>query len=479
MSVQDIINSGGSQYTLGGTNYDPKQYNVNGQEVGQTPLSDGRTISTDFNNDFNTDWDHKQNLVQATQHARGDQPRDEENYIYGGISNHPYEKVHNTRADQMETAFVNYMVAALNPNITAGQAVFNAGQALFNQQAVVRRQNNIDEMEAKGYNPQDIEKYIQTGKPEDLIATKGKEEYDAESGTIFNPLTGVVRSVGVSPAVQQKLDTNSMNAYSQMQQNQANTLLNARRIALETGRYNLAVQKQNGIPGVVTDATGNTFKNGVWQPTKEQAQLQKAITTQWATQNKNQGIQLEASEEAYNMYGNAQLAAKSPDGKFQGKTAVQWQKAGDERNARGFAGGNASQTPEQIQHHAEQPGLLGRTWNTISQNTGYGPTGAQLEYNRGVAGSQLETAYQGMQDKAIEGYNKLIAGGFPEAEALKLVNSNMLGLKMKPLRPSDVGWNPLQNVPDAAINALKQNPKLRTDFDNKYGYGASQVALGG
>lgn len=222
MSVMDIINSGGSQFTLGGSNYDPKQYNVNGQEVGQTQLSDGRTISTDFSNDSRTDQDHKQDLVQATQDVRSTQPRDEENFIYGGTSNHPYEKVHNTRADQMETAFVNYMVAALNPKISAGQAVMNAGQALFNQQAVVRRQDTIDELESKGYNPQDIEKYIQTGKPEDLIATKGKEIYDAESGTIYNPLTGVVRYIGVSGAVQQRLDTNKTNAYSQMQQTQYN-----------------------------------------------------------------------------------------------------------------------------------------------------------------------------------------------------------------------------------------------------------------
>lgn len=196
MAVADIINSGGSQYTLGGNDYQPNQYDVKGDRVGQTPLDNGQPISNDYSNDTRTSQDWKQDKAQAVYDTQAAKPRDEDNYIYDDTG-YAYEKVHNSRLDQMETAFVNYMVAASNPNVSAAQAVMAAGKAAFAQQAVVRRQGQIQAMRDKGYNSQDIDKWTQTGNPEDLIATKGKWQV-AGNGILYNPLTSETKDVGLS-----------------------------------------------------------------------------------------------------------------------------------------------------------------------------------------------------------------------------------------------------------------------------------------
>ncbi|HDS4910786.1 TPA: hypothetical protein QH056_001821 [Klebsiella oxytoca] len=220
MAVQDYFNNSVGLPTH--QDYQPNQFNSKGESLSPTPT--GAPITVDVDNDNRNGLLLKQQALQATQDTLS--VYDTSNKIVGSTG-YLYEKIDDSRPTQARNAAMAFAEGYFSHMGDQGQAIaagaLGASQSVSNINGSIKRQSLIPYLESKEYNPIDIDKWIKTGDTKDLIVNKGKYEYDPESGTVWNPLTGNVRYIGVSGAVQQRLDTNRMNADTQMQEMQYNT----------------------------------------------------------------------------------------------------------------------------------------------------------------------------------------------------------------------------------------------------------------
>ena len=193
MAVQDILNNSlfGQQYLLGDDSYNEQQTNALGQSTGPTPTASGLP-AVDPQNDLRTPLDHKQDLRQANFDTLPAQ--DTEGKIIGN-DGMILKTAPDTRKSQLQTGLIAFGMSILAGE-NDGQALMRAGQATSAHAAMIRRQELIPDLVKKGYASVDIQKYIESGNPSDLIVNKGKITPLGDGIHTINTLTGDIQAVG-------------------------------------------------------------------------------------------------------------------------------------------------------------------------------------------------------------------------------------------------------------------------------------------
>ncbi|ELO4930469.1 hypothetical protein QUR06_000266 [Escherichia coli] len=194
MAVIDYFNYGmGQQGLATQRNYDPEQYNTNGKPLSPTTPANGAPITIDVDNDQRNSQQFKQQALQAQQDTAA--AYDTTNKIVGSSGYH-YEKIDDSRSSQARSAAMAFATGYLSHMGDQGAAIaagsLGASQAVDSHLGAVKRQSMIQDLEGKGYNPIDIDKWIQTGDTKDLITNKGSWTSDGK-GYLHNTLTGEVK----------------------------------------------------------------------------------------------------------------------------------------------------------------------------------------------------------------------------------------------------------------------------------------------
>lgn len=183
--------------------YQNQQYNSKGDSLSPTPT--GAPITVDYNNDQRTPVDFKQQALQAQRDTMPAQNTD--NKIIGQ-SGYAYDKIPDSRADRARQAAMAFAEGYFSHMGDASQAGAAGGLAAMNATAqhegMLKRQTLIHDLESKGYNPIDIDKWIQTGNTQDLVTNKGSWTSDGK-GYLHNTLTGEVKQVPGYQAPAEKL----------------------------------------------------------------------------------------------------------------------------------------------------------------------------------------------------------------------------------------------------------------------------------
>ncbi|END3518143.1 hypothetical protein ABFK60_001225 [Escherichia coli O13/129/135:H4] len=199
MAVQDILNNSlfGQQYLLGDDSYNDQQTNALGQSTGPTPTQNGLP-AVDPQNDLRTPLDNKQDLRQANFDTLDAQDTEGKTIGNDGFV---FNTAPDTRKSQLQTGLIAFGMSMLAGE-NDGQALMRAGQATAAHSAMIRRQDLIPSLVKKGYASVDIQKYVESGNPSDLIVNKGKTRPLGDGIHTINDLTGEVQAVGTP---QQKL----------------------------------------------------------------------------------------------------------------------------------------------------------------------------------------------------------------------------------------------------------------------------------
>ncbi|EFN5169659.1 hypothetical protein FQJ65_01185 [Escherichia coli] len=184
MAISDMINNNSfnGQYLLGDQQYNPTQSDVLGRLRSPTPTNAGLP-NIDPQNDDRNSFDLKQQQKQANidtleAHDSPDAIKGKDGFIYNTVPD--------TRKDQLITGLIAYGTSFLAGENT-GQSLQRAGEAVNSHIATIKRQNLIPQLEAKGYQSVDIQRYIETGNTTDLLTNKGK--YVPVDGGYINNLT--------------------------------------------------------------------------------------------------------------------------------------------------------------------------------------------------------------------------------------------------------------------------------------------------
>ncbi|EHV3815207.1 hypothetical protein K0N88_001197 [Salmonella enterica] len=184
MAISDMINNNSfnGQYLLGDQQYNPTQSDVLGRLRSPTPTNAGLP-NVDPQNDDRNSFDFKQQQKQANidtleAHDSPDAIKGKDGFIYNTVPD--------TRKDQLITGLIAYGTSFLAGENT-GQSLQRAGEAVNSHIATIKRQNLIPQLEAKGYQPVDIQRYVETGNTTDLLTNKGK--YVPVDGGYINNLT--------------------------------------------------------------------------------------------------------------------------------------------------------------------------------------------------------------------------------------------------------------------------------------------------
>lgn len=190
MAIQDILNQ--NQYSLmGDDTYDPTQSNVLGQSL--APVNpQGDLAAVDAQHDKRDPYQLKRDAQQANAIA-SNAPDEEDNYITSTNGN-KYEKVNDSSWHQSLAAASTYMANYFASNGNVGVAAKAAGETLYNIDAKAHRLSQVDKLEEAGYNPLDIQNWVNSGDKKDLVTNKGSWT-SGGNGTMFNTLTGETRTI--------------------------------------------------------------------------------------------------------------------------------------------------------------------------------------------------------------------------------------------------------------------------------------------
>ncbi|EAQ9051867.1 hypothetical protein D8V62_23815 [Salmonella enterica] len=179
-----------NRFDLGGSTYNPTQSNVLGQNL--APINSlGEISATDPDNDPRDSWQLKQDAHIAN--TASNSPDEDENYITSS-NGHKYEKVDNSDLAVGLTAAATYISNYFDSDYNAGYAAKATGKALYELDAKAHRLSQVDEREANGENPLDIQNWINSGNKADLTRNKGSWT-SGGNGTMFNTLTGETRTI--------------------------------------------------------------------------------------------------------------------------------------------------------------------------------------------------------------------------------------------------------------------------------------------
>lgn len=174
-----------------GDSYNPTQSNVLGQSLAPiTPQGD--IAATDPQFDYRNPLQIKQDAQTANRVATNSADEDE-NYIKSSNGN-KYEKVNNSDWHNALSAASEYMAAYFGSGGNVGAAAKAAGQAVATNDDKAHRLSQVDQLEAEGMNPLDIQSWVNSGNKQDLTRNKGSWT-SGGNGTMFNTLTGETRQI--------------------------------------------------------------------------------------------------------------------------------------------------------------------------------------------------------------------------------------------------------------------------------------------
>lgn len=253
--------------------YDNTQYNTQGESLSPTPPPNGAAISVDHSNDTRTAADFKSDAQQVNKDIADVTGGEGWTSAAGNNYSDPP-----SRKDMIVDGIIAMGLGFLS-NANEGQQLSAAVGAAYKSEKQAQRFKKIDELESKGYNPIDIDKWIQTGDGKDLLTNKGKWE-DNHDGSQTNSLTGERRTVSLSPLQQQQqanFEAQQAQQQAQQQQAQANAdrsyQLQLEQNKLTNRRYDIEDQRyQAGL--AATQA-----KTAEEKQTKE-AERQSTLTSQ-------------------------------------------------------------------------------------------------------------------------------------------------------------------------------------------------------
>lgn len=191
MAVQDYFNTNMGLPTQ--KDYQPYQFNSKGDNLSPTPT--GAPITVDVDNDDRTSHQFKAQALQAQIDTAS--VYNTSNKIVGSTGYH-YDKIDDSRPAQARNAAMAFAEGYFSHMGDQGQAIMagavGASNSVSNINNSVKRQSLIPDLESKGYNPIDIDKWIQTGDTKDLITNKGSWTSDGK-GFMHNTLTGEVKPI--------------------------------------------------------------------------------------------------------------------------------------------------------------------------------------------------------------------------------------------------------------------------------------------
>ncbi|EOG8337670.1 hypothetical protein ACLIX5_004468 [Salmonella enterica subsp. enterica serovar Bredeney] len=189
---------------FGGSDYNPLQSNLLGDSL--APINpQGQIAASDPQYDNRNPLQIKQDAQTANRVATNTTDEDE-NYIKSANGNR-YEKVNDSDWHNGLAAAANYMSAYFASNGNVGVAAKAAGQAVQTNQDKAHRLSQVDQLEAEGMNPLDIQSWVNSGNKADLARNKGSWT-SGGNGTMFNTLTGETRQIpgGVNNSVPVKTE---------------------------------------------------------------------------------------------------------------------------------------------------------------------------------------------------------------------------------------------------------------------------------
>lgn len=193
MALWDFLNNSDSNsFDLGGSNYNPTQSNVLGQDLAPTNFQ-GEISATDPENDSRVSGQLKQD-AQNFQNGLTNTTDEDDKFITSKNGN-KYEKVDDSPLQMGLTAAASYMSAYLSSGGNVGVAAEATGQATYDLKQRAHRLSQIDKFEDMGGNPLDGQAWITTGDKKYTTFNKGSWT-SAGNGQMFNTATGEIRSAG-------------------------------------------------------------------------------------------------------------------------------------------------------------------------------------------------------------------------------------------------------------------------------------------
>lgn len=196
-----------NNFSMFDDSYDPTKSNVLGDSLTPTAGNSDQLPAMDFQNDQRTPYEWKQDARQANIDADPNPDVDSDS-MYVSQAGNKYQKVTNSRVDQMMEAVTAYLTTDLATD-NPGQAAMAAGKAVYNREAKAKRFNQIDKLESTGrYNDIDIAKWIDSGDNLDLTRNQGKWQ-NMGNGIEANTLTGESRQIAGYQPTQQVATVNS------------------------------------------------------------------------------------------------------------------------------------------------------------------------------------------------------------------------------------------------------------------------------
>ncbi|EBS6328151.1 hypothetical protein FBR42_13770 [Salmonella enterica subsp. enterica serovar Hull] len=233
--MQDILNNSpyGSQYMLGDDRYNPTQSNVLGQPLSPTPTAAGLP-AVDPVHDTRTPQDIKQQATQANLDTLA--AHDTKDKIVNPSTGYIFNTAPTDRKNQLITGILAYGTSYLAGE-NEGVALSRAGQAVNSQIAMNKRQALIPGLIQKGYADVDIQKYLETGDPKDLLTNKGKVNIVGDRSV--NELTGETKDLGMTPQQQADQQLSQAKIAEDIRHNRASEGYEGARLGMEQQRINI------------------------------------------------------------------------------------------------------------------------------------------------------------------------------------------------------------------------------------------------
>ncbi|ELK9995654.1 hypothetical protein RWE39_004388 [Salmonella enterica] len=260
--------------------YDPMKSNVLGQNLAPTAGYSDELPAMDFDNDTRTPEDWKQGARQANIDADPYPDADQDNY-YVSQKGNKYQKVSNSRVDQMMAAVGAYLTTDLAED-NPGKAAMAAGQAVYTLEGKAKRFSQIDHLESTGrYADIDIDKWVETGDNADLTRNQGKWQ-NMGNGIEANTLTGETRQIAGWQPTQNIAAVNAGDQVVFYDRKTGQVVNNVATGAKPTaGLASPGLDElENGSVQTRTDENGNTYfwkpfangRGGEWKPYTTTAQ---------------------------------------------------------------------------------------------------------------------------------------------------------------------------------------------------------------
>lgn len=192
MAIWDVVNSDKDKYDLGGTDYNPYQSNAAGEDLAPVNYK-GQLAAVDPDNDTRSPDQFKRDAQQAQRDASNSPDEDENMFI--SDNGNKYEKVNTSALHEGLAAGMEFVTAFWASGGNMGAALDASGRKIDDMQAQAHRQSQINDLEAKGYNPLDIDVWQKTGDRKALITNKGEWSAVGDGQTLYNKLTGETKLV--------------------------------------------------------------------------------------------------------------------------------------------------------------------------------------------------------------------------------------------------------------------------------------------